>query len=228
MRRKIALEGLRVPTKINLSRGMLIAQYFTILVSNAGGRLFMSKPKQAIKLVASGLAALALCLSVGAAVAAPVTGAIFTTDVFGTFVDANIYNAKEDVFLNGGPRSPKAPCTAAGLPDGWYAFQVTDPSGQTVLSSSSEPLSERTVFVSGGVITAYAGSHITGDGKCGSKTVELMPFYDTPNPGGEYKVWMAPYNADGSFSGFVPSQSKTDNFKVVPCTDPNACGPVVQ
>ncbi len=45
------------------------------------------------------------------------SGAIFTTNADGTFVNGNVYDAATDVYLNGGPR-PNAPCTAAGLPDG--------------------------------------------------------------------------------------------------------------
>jgi len=59
-----------------------------------------------------------------------------------------------------------------------------------------------------------------------NKTVELFPYLRTPNPGGEYKVWMTPVSdyACGSnlsqecnvgFFGFIPSKSKTDNFKVI-------------
>jgi hypothetical protein len=154
-------------------------------------------------------AVLALLLPPPAAMGAPLSGAIFTTLVDGTSVNHNIYNSKQDVYLNGGPNSPSAPCTAAGLPDGEYYFQVTDPSGKNVLSASY--LSERKVMVIGGIIKYYLGTtHHLGVGKCGSVTVGLMPFNDTPNPGGEYKVWMTPVE---NFKGFLPSRSKTDNFK---------------
>jgi hypothetical protein len=191
-----------------------------------GGKLSMCVKKSIKKFVGGGLVAFMCLIMAPAAMAAPVTGAIFTTLFDGSAVDFNIYDTKEDVYLNGGPRSPKAPCTAAGLPDGYYAFQVTDPSGQVVLSTDA--LSQRIVQVLGGVIVA-SFSHPTGTGKCNSETVQLMPFNDTPNPGGEYKVWMAPINPSGPFGSFVfiPSQSKTDNFKVVPCVpDPtnNFCG----
>jgi len=165
-----------------------------------------------------GLVAFMVFIAAPVAMAAPVTGAIFTTLIDGSAVDFNVYEAKEDVYLNGGPRSPKAPCTAAGLPDGDYYFQVTDPSGNVLLST--DDVTERKVHVSGGVITQYLGlnsTHLLGVGKCGSLTVQLLPFSDTPNPGGEYKAWMTPVQAYQSFGGFVPSQSKTDNFKVVPC-----------
>jgi hypothetical protein len=154
-------------------------------------------------------AALMLWLAPGAATAAQVAGAIFTTLVDGSSVDHNIYNSKQDVYLNGGPNSPSAPCSSVGLPDGDYYFQVTDPSGKNVLSADS--LAERKVRVLGGIIKYYLGTtHHVGVGKCGSITVQLLPFNDTPNPGGEYKAWMTPVD---NFKGFLPSKSKTDNFK---------------
>jgi hypothetical protein len=165
-----------------------------------------------------------------------VTGAIFTTNALSEYVNANVYDYADDVYLNGGPR-PNAPCSAAGLPDGDYYFQVTDPSGSTLLHAMSDTVGERKVKVEGGLITDYYGStRLTGTGKCADPasgkiniTIELFPFDLTPNPGGEYKVWMtkvgdyACYPNEqivdctiGGVHGFVPSKSKTDNFKVIP------------
>jgi hypothetical protein len=90
---------------------------------------------------------------------AGVSGAIFTTTANGSAVNANQYDSKCDVYLNGGP-GPKAPAHAAGLPDGDYYFQVTDPNGSTLLST--DPVSNRRFTVTGGVITAYTGTHPTG------------------------------------------------------------------
>jgi hypothetical protein len=46
-----------------------------------------------------------------------------------------------------------------------------------------------------------------------------MPYLDTPNSGGEYKVWLTPLGAyDGCKNntfGFCESETKTDNFKVL-------------
>ena len=75
---------------------------------------------------------------------------------------------------------------------------------------------------------ARSGEHLTGidqdHGAEGAITVQLMPYLDTPNPGGVYKVWATPVaqllgdpnkvDSGGRFHGFVPSYSKTDNFKV--------------
>ena len=155
--------------------------------------------------------ALAL-LTVGVSAAAGPSGAIFTTDENSNFVNANVYEHPEDVYLNGGPRA-NAPCTAAGLPDDDYYFQVTDPSGQDVLSSG--PVTERQVRVAGGVITENLGTHHTGLGKCPkSITVQLCPFIPTTNEGDEYKVWMTSVSAYQAKGGFSRNASKTDNFKV--------------
>lgn len=179
----------------------------------------MDVSKNAQKLMRRALLALMLCMPAGAAIAAPVTGAIFTTNATGSFVNANVYDYPEDVYLNGGPR-PNAPCSAAGLPDGDYFFQVTDPSGSVLLSN--DDVSNRKVTVLTGVITAYSGTHVQSTGQCGDITVQLFPYDLTPNPGGEYKVWMTPvgsYSPGAGSYGFLPNYSKTDNFKVLPCPD---------
>jgi len=159
------------------------------------------------------------------------SGAIFTTLVDGSEVNYNIYQAKEDVYLDGGP-GPGAPQTAAGLDDGIYVFQVTDPSGKTLLST--DPVECRQFTITNGIITSTAPSscpHSTGtDVDHGALTVQLFPFDDTPNPGGEYKAWvtlLANYvcaddlskvdcgpKKQGAAHGFVPRYTKTDNFKV--------------
>ena len=150
-----------------------------------------------------------------------VRGAIFTTLEDGTRVNNNIYADKDDVYLDGGP-SGGSPSGAAALEEGDYFFQVTDPSGKTLLSE--DPISCRRFHVNeDGVISAVVGActHDTGVDEdyaaLGAITVQLMPYEDTPNPGGEYKVWVTPvdeYTGSGMFHGFVPRYSKTDNFKV--------------
>src|SRR2546425_3963715 len=121
------------------------------------------------------------------------SGAIFTTLVDGSEVNYNIYQAKEDVYLDGGP-GPGAPQTAAGLDDGTYVFQVTDPPGKTLLST--DPARCRQFTVANGVITGVVAQpngcqHATGtDIDHNATTVQLVPFKDTGNPGGVYKVWV--------------------------------------
>lgn len=176
--------------------------------------------------------------SVWAGGSAP-SGAIFTTLPDGSEVNFNIYSSKDLVYLDGGP-GPGAPVTAAGLDDGTYVFQVTDPPGKTLLSTDAAKCRELTV--SGGIITAVVAAggceHKTGlDIDHGATTVQLMPYLDTPNPGGVYKVWVTlesnylagctslghanglalvdcGYKAGVAVHGFIPSASKTDNFKV--------------
>jgi hypothetical protein len=173
----------------------------------------------------------------GLALADAPSGAIFTTVADGSEVNFNHYPSKEAVYLDGGP-GPGAPVTAAGLDDGTYVFQVTDPSGRTLLSTDAAGC--RRFTVAGGIITGVVPSacqHLTGDDiDHGAKTVQLMPYDDTPNNGGVYKVWVTRVEdflagcaalgvpnglevvdagrAPGNCHGFIPSDSKTDNFKV--------------
>ncbi len=184
---------------------------------------------------------------------AAVSGAIFTTVADGTIVNANTqYNSKCDVYLDGGPGA-NAPAKAAGLPAGDYFFQVTDPSGQTLLST--DPVNNRRFHVStNGVITAYTGSggspHLTGldqvHPELGGITIQVAnttcptDFLDTPNTGGVYKVWVTPVTSfagdptlvdnpcsSGCYHGFASSASKTDNFKVKPTT-PTFCASIAK
>ena len=85
------------------------------------------------------------------------TGAIFSTNRDGSFVNGNVYDDKDDPYLNGGPRA-NANCSASGLPDGDYFFQVTDPSGSVLLSSDAVDPNRR-VTVSAGHIVAASGTH---------------------------------------------------------------------
>lgn len=143
---------------------------------------------------------------------APVTGAIFTTLEDGTRVNANHYDDKRDVYLDGGP-GPNAPQEAAGLPDGNYYFQVTDPSGKKLLSQDAVKCKE--FKVEDGVISEYLsiGRTYTSKGKTydcykdgweygmhdlgwdedhDAVTIQLMPYKNTPNHGGVYKAWATP------------------------------------
>ncbi len=202
------------------------------------------------------LALLSLGVSAIAFAAPPFPGAVFTTTEDGTVVNENVqYDAKTDVYLDGGP-GPGAPAHAASLPEGDYFFQVTDPSGQDLLSTDHISCRRFHVNADGVISQSYSGTdwikvkgdwastlcqHQTGvdidHAELGAITVQLYPFDDTPNPGGVYKVWVTPvddYTGDatagcplrgscnvngegwvaGNAHGFVPSASKTDNFKV--------------
>lgn len=137
----------------------------------------------------------------------PLTGAIFTTKAGCTAVNANIFCSKKDVYLEGGPDHPNA----AGLPPGDYYIRVTDPSGDVPLGGPAGPFT----------VNGNAGPR-PGKLPCINLYAETS-FSDTPNPGGEYKVWAS---QDPTFAG----PSKTDNFHVVctkKCSDAGTCDPGV-
>ena len=130
--------------------------------------------------------------------AAPMPGAIFTTDSTCTEVNVNIYDHKGDVYIDGGPDHPGS----AGLPDGNYCVQVTDPSGHDVLGMSDPGA---VTVVDGEFVECYQLMAIC---KTGSSGFTVPGFDDTTNPGGEYKVWVS------TDCEFANNTSKTDNFQV--------------
>jgi hypothetical protein len=159
---------------------------------------------------------------------ANVSGAIYTSLSDGSEVNFNIYAQKENVYLNGGPgkgAGTNAPgLRVDGVPDGVYVFMVTSPDGQMLSTDIAEC---RKVQVVGGLVKGATGScpHTNGSLQDGGATaVQLMPYNDTPNPGGEYKAWLTPaskyvcpwdaVSCDLGRNGFINSESKTDNFKV--------------
>src|SRR5215211_1234401 len=138
-----------------------------------------------------------------------ISGAIFSTDSTCTEVNVNIYEFKDDVYIDGGPRHPGA----AGLPDGSYCVQVTDPSGETVLGRSDPGA---VTVVDGEFVQCY---QLTSILKTGSSGFTEAGFDDTSNPGGEYKVWVS------TDCDFINSSTKTDNFQVkgAECTKGTVC-----
>lgn len=135
--------------------------------------------------------------------APPLPGAIFTTDSTCSGVNINIYGDKDAVYIDGGPTHPGA----AAFPDGQYYVRVTDPSGAILLGTSVGAAVEKPYVVVGGEpLACYQLSAILikGSGLPGA-----VPGYDsTPNPGGEYKVWVS------TIPTFDNNSTKTDNFKV--------------
>ena len=136
------------------------------------------------------------------AMAAPMPGAIFTTDSTCTGVDLNIYGSKDAVYLDGGPAHPGS----AGLDDGWYYVQVTEPNGTPLgtppLDINNAPIAQVQV-TNGEFAQCYQLSAIlvkVSDGSTG--------YDDTTNAGGEYKAWVS------QGPNFINNESKTDNFKV--------------
>jgi hypothetical protein len=123
-------------------------------------------------------------------------------------VNCNIYDGKEFVWLNGGP-------AANGLgPDGQYFFAVLAPGGQPNpndggpknLSDDFDTFQNRTFTVTGGEVSAYAGTH--------DKTIPLIrlfPYADTTNPGGVYIMAICSL---GTGYPVAPRSCKYDAFKV--------------
>lgn len=170
---------------------------------------------------------------------AQLPGAVFTTLPDGGSVDHNIYSAKPDVYLNGGPRSQNGSL----LLDGIYFFQVTNPNGATLLSTTSAW--DRLIRVdngrfagrcdaNGNLLPNVVSPHpnATTVNPNGGIGVQLFPFNNTPNNGGEYKVWAMLYREEtsqGVFANPIASVdandntivhfsqrfAKTDNFKVI-------------
>ncbi len=179
----------------------------------------------------SSLIATALCLAIVSAVPAmaAISGAIYTTLSDGSTVNANLFTDKADVYLDGGPQNTNS----AGISPapGVYYFTVTDPSGATILSSDNVTCRQVQVLlnVAGkGVVfgvpasvppvacTAAGGSfHAVGSVNAanGSEPVQLLPYDDTPNHGGVYKVWMCTTPA-ATKDDLIAADCKTDNFKV--------------
>src|SRR5438034_6038999 len=137
-----------------------------------------------------------VCLILLVGIATPawanINGAIFTTLGDGTKVNQNLFPSKDSVYLNGGPQNENS----NGLPNGTYYFQVTDPNGSTLLSTDN--ISCRQLQVIGEIVAGATGpacQHANGainNNNGGSLPVQLIPFNDTPNTGGEYKVWLTP------------------------------------
>jgi hypothetical protein len=155
----------------------------------------MERPLSALRHI---FGIVAVCIVAAAtATAAPVPGAIFTTDSLCKGTNVNIFSSKDDVYVDGGPAHPGA----AGLPDGEYYVQVTEPNG-TILGTSIGMPDSTPVVVSGGEFAAcYQLSHIVGQGGNAG-------YADTSNNGGEYKVWVS------AASTFDNANTKTDNFKI--------------
>jgi uncharacterized repeat protein (TIGR01451 family) len=127
------------------------------------------------------------------------TGAIFTSVAGCGKTNVNIYDTKPDVYLNGGP----VPGGNGQLPDGSYYVQITDPSGATVLGTSVGATNDTPFVVEGGLGNCIQLSDVLVRGS----DPMLAGYDDTPNNGGEYKVWI-------SMTPDFSDRWKTDNFKV--------------
>jgi hypothetical protein len=162
------------------------------------------------------------------ALAGGFNGAIYTSTSTGATVNANLYTLKDDVYINGGPQNQNP----NGLPDGTYYFEVTNPNGNTLLSTDLAQCRQVTVLngrVAGPApASVTAGcAHAPGDTNPanGSIPVQLIPFSNTPNQGGEYKVFLieqgdsTTIDPDGLQIHRSSSSDKSDNFKVKTVTE---------
>ena len=143
------------------------------------------------------------------------SGAILVTTGTGNPVADNIFSTRDQVFFTAGPSD--AGCSIGALPDGTYAFQVTDAAGSTLLSADG--VANRMFVVSGGVIAdnAPGGTHVGSAPvtACGSRAVGLSPFNLAPKQTGVYKLWVQPASFCGdSGCAFLPQNSDTVNFVV--------------
>jgi len=145
----------------------------------------------------------------------------------GSEVNCNTYVSKPDVYVNGGPTG------GDGLANGEYFFAVLAPgcqnggfldgangnlsdttagTGESGCSDNGsgggDPVANRTFSVSGGVISAYGGTHTTATAKNGNEIISAFPYDDTPNPGGVYILAICPVGATS------PAPCKFDAFKV--------------
>lgn len=116
----------------------------------------------------------------------PLTGSIKTTTADGTVVNGNTKYESKEDVYVYGDQLPEDIDT--------LYVRVTDPSGSVVLSETKQ------VAVSGGSFGPF----------------QLVPYSDTPNQGGEYKV------AVSSTPDFEPECTKYDNFKVKDKEEPPA------
>jgi hypothetical protein len=142
-------------------------------------------------------------------------------------VNCNIYLGKEAVYMDGGPVN-------AGLGEGTYFFAVLSPEDKSKNPNDLAPdgspnlglLSQDTwqdrLFTvdSNGVITEIGNNH-HAMGKLSSNPnhlIQLMPYLDTPNPGGEYVLAICkidPNTYDPRTNPLTDNRScKFDNFKV--------------
>jgi len=122
----------------------------------------------------------------GVAPYAAVVGSISVMLENGQPAAAVIFEDKCDAYLVAGQEEgpPR-------LPDGDYFFQVTDVSGETLLSS--DEVRFRQFRVADGVIEGVSGqgSHtVWVNSLSGAASVQLCPYAESPDASGMYQVWV--------------------------------------
>jgi len=135
-------------------------------------------------------------------------------------VNCNIYDAKDKVWMNGGP-------VTQSLGDGTYFFAVLSPSGQNNevndgtdpaadkgtphnLSDDVDAYTNRTFSIASGVIS-YPGTHLFE-----GNLIRLFDYSNTLNPGGVYTMAICKINDSENNNVYPvdPSSCKYDAFKI--------------
>jgi uncharacterized repeat protein (TIGR01451 family) len=184
------------------------------------------RTRKGLVLFWAALFALTLALQYTAAALPPsalaLSGAVYTSNQDGTVINANHYPSKPDVYLTGGP------CQGGShLAPGTYYFQISDPSAGDLLSTDA--IGNRMFTVgANGFISGTSGTHNTFAIACTGEngvTIQLIPFADTSNGGGEYKLTIATATTVEACAGFSAASTtfmicsgadqKSDNFKVL-------------
>lgn len=142
-------------------------------------------------------------------------------------VDCNNYEAKDAVYMSGGP-------SAAGLSDGQYFFAVLAPGYQnggfldgaegnlsdTVAGGTAgdrgggDAVDERTFRVEGRAIVEYGGRHRMGTSPLDKQIIQLLPFDDTDNQGGVYILAVCSVDAASA------RECKFDAFRIDQPSEP--------
>jgi hypothetical protein len=135
-------------------------------------------------------------------------------------INCNIYDGKKYVWLNGGPASADV---GAGQP-GDYFFAVLAPGGQggganpndgtlkNLSDGANGDYTTRTFTRNADGSISYSGTHDFSGGK-----IRLMPYDDTPNPGGVYILAICRIPSSISATnkpGVDPDNCKYDAFKI--------------
>jgi hypothetical protein len=160
-------------------------------------------------------------LGPNASSALALSGAVYTSNADGSQIDQNIYAAKGDVYLTGGP------CNGGShLDAGTYYFQVVQPAGGGDLLSTDAIGNRQFTVGANGFISSTTGTHVTHTVNCTPAvtgiTLQLLPYGDSAN--GEYKLEVATASSVEACEGFDAASTtftfcqaadqKSDNFKV--------------
>jgi hypothetical protein len=214
----------------------------------------MKRHKVRLKGLLGLLAAATAVLLLPAGAAAIVAGAGFTSDNPDVTdpclngppghttpsVNCNIYDAKEDVWLNGGPSAGQNHLT-----DGTYVFAVLEPSGQndpndggannlsdtdpaggSGITGGGDSSTNRQFTVVDGKSFDNLGTHGEYGGGALGLLIQLVPYDTTSNPGGVYILAICKISDSAAAAAIdptptvEPSACKYDAFKVRNGDDP--------